>query len=111
MKTETKKNVLRMEFESVSRLRDQIRTLLDSRPDMIVLLPVHHFAHSGISLSNFEMLFAESADRIRDRNIPMLVVCSKPVVSQREKDFFDTVKHICGRRSLNFRLIPESSAP
>lgn len=111
LKTETKKNVLRLEFESVSRLRDQIRTLLDSRPDMIVLLPVHHFAHSGISLASFEMLFTESADRIRDRNIPMQVVCAKPVVSQREKDFLDTVKQICSRRSLNFRQSSELSAP
>ena len=111
LKTEMKKNVLRMEFESVSRFRDQIKNLLDSRPDMIVLVPIHHFADSGISLASFEMLFTESVDRIRERNIPVEVVCGKPAAGRREKDFFDTVKHICDRRSLNFRQIPASAAP
>ena len=111
LKKEMKKNVQRLEFESVSRFRDQIKELLNSRPDMIVLVPVHYFADSGISLASFEMLFTESVDRIRERNIPIRVVCGKPVAGQREKDFFDTVKQICDRRSLNFRQISGPAAP
>ena len=111
LKKETKKTVMRIEFESVSGLRNQIQTLLNSRPDIMVLVPVHHFAESGISLASFEMLFTESVDRIRDRKIPMRIVCCKPVVGQREKAFFDTVKQICDRRSLTFRQIAKPSAP
>ena len=87
------------------------RALLDSRPDMIVLVPVHYFAGSGISLASFEMLFTETVDRIHERNIPILIVCCAPPAGHREKNFFDTVKQICDRRSLNFRLISEPSAP
>lgn len=111
LKTEMKKNVLRTEFESVSRFRNQIKKLLNSRPDMIVLVPVRYFADSGISLASFEMLFTESVDRIREKNIPIRVICAKPAAGQREKDFFDTVKQICDRRSLDFRQISEPAAP
>ena len=106
LKKETKKNVVRMDFESVSRLRDQIRTVVQSQPEMVVMLPVRHFSGSGISLANFEMLFSESVEQIREKNIPLLIL-HEPAVSRKEKDFCATVKNVCDRRSLNFRSAAE----
>ena len=106
LKKETGKNVVRLDFEPVSRLRDQIRMVVQSQPDMVIMLPVSHFAGSGISLANFEMLFTESVEQIREKNIPLLIVHG-PVISRKEKDFCETVKNVCARRSLNFRSVSE----
>ena len=106
LKKETKKNVVRMDFESVSRLRDQIQMVVQSQPDMVVMLPVHHFSGLGISLTTFEILFSESVERIREKAIPLLIL-SGPVVSRKEKDFYATVKNICARRSLNLKSVDE----
>ena len=105
LKKNAGKQVFLAEIESPGRFRDQIRQLLSCSPDMMIIVPVRHFVRSGISLTTFEMLLTEAADRIREKNVPLQIVCPKPAVTRKEKDFVDLLEHICARRSLDLKTV------
>lgn len=77
----------------------------------MILVPIRHFVRSGISLATFEVLLSEAVGRIREKNVPLQIICSKRAVTRKEKDFVEMVKHICARRSLDFKTVtpPEDS--